>query len=64
MTGVTEYRAYAEECRKLAQSIGNDTARLLKLASMWDDLADEQDRSISRSYGPLWLQRATAWLSL
>jgi hypothetical protein len=63
MTMVEEYRTRAEECRALAQRPSYDRAQLLKFAAILDKLAHEQERPVSRSYAPLWLRRASAWLS-
>ena len=61
MTMVKDFRGYAEECRMLAQRPGNDSAQLLKIAGMWDDLAHEQDRRLA-SCEPSRLQRAATWV--
>lgn len=64
MTMVKEYDSYADECRVLAQCPGNDSAQLLKIAAMWDVLANEQAPRFSQSYEPSWLRRAATRLFL
>lgn len=61
MTRVKDYRIYAAQCRFLAQCPGNDTVRLLNIAAMWDELADEQDW-LNQPYDTSLLRRAAAWL--
>ena len=39
MQDAKTYRQYAEECRKLAQSMPEHRARLLDMAAVWMDLA-------------------------
>jgi hypothetical protein len=39
------YRQYAEDCRRIAQTMNaNDKAVLFDMAKLWDERADEADR--------------------
>lgn len=45
MQEVAEYRAYAEDCRRIARSTTNaeHKRRLLEMATVWDLLANERE---------------------
>jgi hypothetical protein len=39
------YRQYAEDCRRIAQSMSaKDKAVMLEMAEVWDERADQADR--------------------
>jgi hypothetical protein len=46
MLKITEFRQHAAECRAMARTIQKDDYRqqLLKMAEIWDSLADERER--------------------
>jgi len=48
MQEIAEYRGYAEDCRRIAQSATNSEhkRRLLEMATVWDLLADEREAFI------------------
>ena len=48
MQEIAEYRGYAEDCRRIAQSAANSEhqRRLLEMATVWDLLADEREAFI------------------
>jgi hypothetical protein len=48
MQEVAEFRGYAEDCRKIAQSTTNSEhkRRLLEMATVWDLLAEEREALI------------------
>jgi hypothetical protein len=54
MQEVAEYRAYAEDCRRIARSTTNleHKRRLLEMATVWDLLADEREQRISGGKRP------------
>ena len=43
MQDAKTYRQYAEECRKLAQSMPAHRESLLSMAEVWMDLAEKAD---------------------
>ena len=47
MTTPTQYRRFAEECRRLAQQVESDRHRLVlhEMASAWEALADETEEA-------------------
>jgi hypothetical protein len=47
MRKTSEYRHHRDECRALARKAENDEQRsqLLKMAEIWDKLAQERERS-------------------
>jgi len=50
MQSATQYRTYAEECRKLAKTLKADNRdTLLKIADAWDKCADEIEAARNNS---------------
>ena len=51
MREVTEYRHYADVCRKLSLDVNDATARrqLMEMATVWTLLADEREATVKRS---------------
>lgn len=49
MREVDEYRAYADDCRRIARSIGNadDKRRLMEMATVWALLAGEREAQMN-----------------
>jgi len=43
MQDAQTYRKYAEECRKLAQSMPEHRAKLLDMAAVWTRLAEKAE---------------------
>ena len=43
MQDAKTYRQYADECRKLAQSMPEHRTSLLEMAAVWTDLAAKAD---------------------
>ena len=51
MQDAKTYRQYAEECRRIAQTMNaKDKAVLLEMAKLWDERADEAAR-LAKSQG-------------
>lgn len=48
MQEIAEFRAYAEDCRRIARSTADPEhkRRLLEMATVWDLLADEGEQRI------------------
>jgi hypothetical protein len=46
---VSEYRDHAEECRTMAKHAASESHRemLLEMASTWDDLAENRERTMA-----------------
>ncbi len=61
MKKVSEYRQHANECRALAANMSNHEQRdqLLKMADTWDRLAEERERSMRLSEGPVFQPATT-----
>ena len=55
MRKASEYRHHAEECRKLAAKMktGDQRDHMLKIAKVWDQLADERTEMLSKHPGLL-----------
>ena len=53
MQSAAQYRAYAQECRRLSKTLKPENREtLLKIADAWDKCADEiESRSVSVSDG-------------
>ena len=53
MQTVSNYRTYAEECRRLASVMETESGReqLLGLAAAWEQLADERERALKGDGG-------------
>jgi ferric-dicitrate binding protein FerR (iron transport regulator) len=49
MQDANTYRQYAEECRKLAQSMPEHRASLLNMAAVWTDLAAKAETKEKQS---------------
>jgi hypothetical protein len=51
MQEVSEYRRYAEICRRLSRAIGDGTGKrqLMEMATVWTLLADEREETIRRA---------------
>ena len=43
MENANTYRQYAEECRRLANSMPEHRAKLLDMAAVWTDLANKAE---------------------
>jgi hypothetical protein len=43
MQDAKTYRQYADDCRKLAHSLPENRAKLLDMASVWNDLASKAE---------------------
>ncbi len=62
-----EYRRHAQECRRLAATMGADEHReqLLEMAATWERMADERERSAQfdedRSFQPRTLRAGRSW---
>jgi hypothetical protein len=50
MKTVEEYRQFAEECRKLADTISNpdDRRAVEMMATAWDNVADQREAAIKK----------------
>ena len=50
MRKASEYRHHAEECCKLAAKMktGDQRDHMLKIAEMWDQLAEERDNTLCK----------------
>jgi hypothetical protein len=52
MQSAAQYRAYAQECRRLARTLKpQNRETLLKIADAWDNCADEIESASSLSDG-------------
>ena len=53
MRKASEYRHHAEECRKLAAKMktGDQRDHMLKIAKVWDQLAEERAEMLSKHPG-------------
>jgi hypothetical protein len=55
MHKASDYRLNAEECRKLARSLGasgEQRDQLLRMAQTWEALAKEREQAGDRALGP------------